>query len=63
MRCRYQSVNLPSAYVGNHDHRQLRVYLPFLLHNSSFEYTNNFYKKNNTKKKNGYFFNRLVGFR
>ena len=35
----------------------------FLLHNSSFEYTNNFYKKNNTKKQNCNFFNRLVGFR
>ena len=32
MRCRYQSANLPSAHVGNHDHRQLRVYLSFLYY-------------------------------
>ena len=32
VRCRYQSVNLPLAHVGNHDHRQLRVYLPFFYY-------------------------------
>ena len=43
VRCRYQSANSPSTHVGNHDHRQLCVYLFFFYYIIIAEYTNNFY--------------------